>query len=166
MTWLLSKIVANPAVLLALLVGSFLFGVSSGGSAAWWIQSLRVKDAEQEFTAYKQDQRQVYQDAVDAAKHKTAALETKVKGAENAASERAKENKILVDAVVRISASLRDATATTRRGLPVASREACIKTADTGLALLDKCQAEYGRLAAAADGHVSDIKTLTEAWPK
>ena len=56
MTWLLSKIVANPTVLLALLVGSFLFGVSSGGSAAWWIQSLRVKDAEQEFTAYKQEQ--------------------------------------------------------------------------------------------------------------
>ena len=58
---------------------------------------MRVKDAEQDFTKYKQDQRQVYQDAVDAAKHKTAALETKVKEAENAASERAKENKILVD---------------------------------------------------------------------
>ena len=133
---------------------------------AWGIQSLRLTSAEQDFTKYKQEQRQVYQDAVDAAKDKTAALETKVKEAENAATERAKENKILADAVNRTSASLRDATATTRRGLPVASREACIKTADTGLALLDKCQAEYGRLAAAADGHVSDIKTLMEAWPK
>ena len=133
---------------------------------AWGIQSLRLTSAKQEMVEFKQEQRKVYQDAVDAAQKKTAALETKVKEAENAATERAKENKILADAVNRTSASLRDATATTRRGLPVASREACIKTADTGLALLDKCQAEYGRLAAAADGHVSDIKTLMEAWPK
>ena len=138
----------------------------AGFAIAWWIQGLRVTGAEQEFTEYKQEQRKVYQDAVDAAKHKTAALETKVKEAENAATERAKENKILADAVNRTSASLRDATATTRRGLPLISGDACIKTADTGLALLDKCQAEYGRLAAAADGHVSDIKTLTEAWPQ
>lgn len=137
-----------------------------GFAIAWGIQGLRITSAEQEFVEYKQEQRQAYQDAVDTAKDKTAALETKVKEAENAATERAKENKILADAVNRTSASLRDATATTRRGLPVASREACVKTADTGLALLDKCQAEYGRLAAAADGHVSDIKTLMEAWPK
>lgn len=137
-----------------------------GFAIAWGIQGLRITSAEQEFVEYKQEQRQAYQDAVDTAKDKTAALETKVKEAENAATEREKENKVLADAVVRTSASLRDATATTRRGLPVASREACVKTADTGLALLDKCQAEYGRLAAAADGHVSDIKTLTEAWPK
>lgn len=144
------------------------FAVSAlaGFAIAWWIQGLRLTSAEQEFIEYKQDQREIYQDAVDAAQKKTAALETKVKEAENAATERAKENKILADAVNRTSASLRDATATTRSGLPVASRDACIKTADTGLALLDKCQAEYGRLAAAADGHVSDIKTLMEAWPK
>lgn len=66
MTWLLSNIVANPAVLLALLVGSFLFGVSSGGSAAWWIQSLRVKDAEQEFVKYKQEQTRIFQEHKDA----------------------------------------------------------------------------------------------------
>lgn len=144
------------------------FAVSAlaGFAIAWWIQGLRVTGAEQEFTEFKQEQRKVYQDAVDAAQKKTAALETKVKEAENAATEREKENKVLADAVVRTSASLRDATATTRRGLPLISGDACIKTADTGLALLDKCQAEYGRLAAAADGHVSDIKTLMEAWPK
>ena len=144
------------------------FAVSAlaGFAIAWGLQGLRVTGAEQEFVHYKQEQRQVYQDAVDAAKDKTAALETKVKEAENAATERAKENKILADAVNRTSASLRDATATTRRGLPSISGDACIKTADAGLALLDKCQAEYGRLAALADGHVSDIKTLTEAWPK
>ena len=139
---------------------------AAGFAIAWGIQGLRLTSAQLELVEFKQEQRKVYQDAVDAAQKKTAALETKVKEAENAATEREKENKVLADAVVRTSASLRDATATTRRGLPVASREACIKTADTGLALLDKCQAEYGRLAAAADGHVSDIKTLTEAWPQ
>ena len=139
---------------------------AAGFAIAWWIQGLRVTGAEQEFVDYKQEQRKVYQDAVDAAQKKTAALETKVKEAENAATERAKENKILADAVNRTSASLRDATTSARNSLPRISGDACIKTADTGLALLDKCQAEYGRLAAAADGHVSDIKTLTEAWPK
>ena len=144
----------------------FVVSAAIGFAIAWGIQGLRLTSAEQDFTKYKQEQRKVYQDAVDAAKHKTAALETKVKEAENAATEREKENKVLADAVVRTSARLRDATATTRRGLPLISGDACIKTADTGLALLDKCQAEYGRLAAAADGHVSDIKTLTEAWPQ
>ena len=133
---------------------------------AWGIQSLRLTSARQELVEFKQEQRKVYQDAVDAAQTKTAALETKVKEAENAATEREKENKVLADAVTRASTSLRDATATTRNSLPRISGDACIKTADTGLALLDKCQAEYGRLAALADGHVSDIKTLTEAWPK
>ena len=137
-----------------------------GFAIAWWIQGLRVTSAEQEFTEYKQEQRKVYQDAVDAAQKKTAALETKVKEAENAAIEREKENKVLADAVARTSTSLRDATTSARNSLPSISGKACVKTADTGLALLDKCQAEYGRLAAAADGHVSDIKTLMEAWPK
>ena len=67
MTWLLSKIVGNPTVLLVLIVGAFLFGVSSGGSAAWWIQSLRVKNAEQELVDYKQEQVRLEQEKKDAA---------------------------------------------------------------------------------------------------
>ena len=133
---------------------------------AWGIQSLRLTSAQLELVEFKQEQRKVYQDAVDAAQKKTTALETKVKEAENAAILREKENKVLADAVTRASTSLRDATTSARNSLPSISCKACVKTADTGLALLDKCQAEYGRLAALADGHVSDIKTLTEAWPK
>lgn len=45
MTWILSKIVANPAVLLFLLLGAFLFGLSSGGSFAWWVQGVKLESA-------------------------------------------------------------------------------------------------------------------------
>jgi hypothetical protein len=37
--------------------------------------------------------------------------------------------------------------------------------ADTGLDLLDICAKEYSELAAKADGHASDVKTLIDAWP-
>ena len=55
MTWLISKIVGNPVVLIVLLVGAFAVGVTSGGSAAWWIQGLRVTAAQQETKKVRQD---------------------------------------------------------------------------------------------------------------
>jgi len=45
---------------------------------------------------------------------------------------------------------------------PSASTDA----ADTAIDLLLQCSERYTNLAAKADGHVSDIKTLTDAWPK
>lgn len=54
MTWLLGKIIANPTVLLVLLIGAFAFGVTTGGSAAWWIQGLKVTAAEQKTTRVQQ----------------------------------------------------------------------------------------------------------------
>lgn len=47
-----------------------------------------------------------------------------------------------------------------------ASLDACTATAATLGRLLNQCGAEYQDLGAVADRHVSDIKTLTEAWPK
>jgi len=64
MTWLLGKIIANPTVLLVLLIGVFTFGVTTGGSAAWWIQGLRItsaqqatKTVQQTFDKYQLDQK-------------------------------------------------------------------------------------------------------------
>jgi len=37
--------------------------------------------------------------------------------------------------------------------------------ADAALVLLSRCAERYTDLAAKADAHVSDIKTLTQAWP-
>ena len=44
--------------------------------------------------------------------------------------------------------------------------EACTAHAATQGGLLDRCAARLVDVSAAADGHVSDIKTLNESWPK
>ena len=70
MTWLISKIVGNPMVLLALLAAAFVVGVSSGASTAWWIQSLRLTAAEQDHTRYVQSLKQQEQEFRDEADQK------------------------------------------------------------------------------------------------
>lgn len=46
------------------------------------------------------------------------------------------------------------------------SLDACIDRTATFSRLLDQCGKEYRELGEHADRHVSDIKTLIEAWPK
>lgn len=55
MNWLIAKIVGNPTVLILLLLSAFVFGVSSGGSVAWWIQGMRITESKQAHTKYVQD---------------------------------------------------------------------------------------------------------------
>lgn len=47
-----------------------------------------------------------------------------------------------------------------------ASLDACIIGATAFSQLLSVCGEDFARLAATADRHVSDIKTITQAWPK
>lgn len=46
------------------------------------------------------------------------------------------------------------------------SHDACIKSATAQDFVLSQCGERYSSLAQAASGHVSDIQTLTEAWPR
>ena len=70
MTWLISKIVGNPMVLLVLLAAAFVTGVTVGSSAAWYIQSIRIDKAEAVHSRYAAE---VEQNAIAA---KRAALES------------------------------------------------------------------------------------------
>lgn len=54
MTWLLKLAVSNPWALLAIVLAIFGFGAMAGGSAAWWIQGLKVTAAHQETTRVQQ----------------------------------------------------------------------------------------------------------------
>ena len=98
----------------------------------------------------------------------TAELTNQVLKAQNDAKKR--EAVLLADAAATNDAldSLRLSTskarATYRLSGPTAT--ASYQYADTGLDLLDQCAKEYSDLAAKADGHVSDIKTLIDSWPK
>jgi hypothetical protein len=104
--------------------------------------------------------------AETAARIKEQSLMTQLAEAQNAATER--ETKLRADyaAAHATALGLRNTLADLRNGLPTASVAACRQTSATALDVFGECTATVERLAAAADGHASDVKTLTDAWPK
>lgn len=96
----------------------------------------------------------------------TARLTKQLEDAQNAARDR---EKLLTDAAAGSStavAGLRGDLAALRRGLPGASADASRQAADALAAVFGDCAGKYRDLAAIADHHASDVKTLTDAWPK
>ena len=67
MNWLISKIVGNPYVLIVLISASFVAGMTTGGSASWYVQGLRLTASEQAHIQHVQEQTQIRQEAIDAA---------------------------------------------------------------------------------------------------
>lgn len=61
---------------------------------------------------------------------------------------------------------LRNATDDFRLRLSEATLEASRSAAITAAGLLDECSTEYRRVAAAADGHLADLKQCESAWPE
>ena len=72
----------------------------------------------------------------------------------------------LAAAVGKSSDSLRNTANAIRLGLPHATVEAARTAADAFATVFSECQGRYGELAAKADGHASDVRTLEEAWPQ
>jgi len=90
----------------------------------------------------------------------------KLQEVEHAATER--EQKLRADSAAAHAAArgLRNDLAALRAELPAATLATLHATADSALAVLGECADRYQAVAAAADGHASDVRTLTEAWPK
>lgn len=65
-----------------------------------------------------------------------------------------------------VSVGLRDDLAEYRRRLSEYSDATARAYADAGLRLLGACQERYLEVAAGANGHLNDWRTLSEAWPK
>ena len=61
---------------------------------------------------------------------------------------------------------LRDDLAALRTRLATAPGATCINAAAALGDVLQQCSDDYRALAETADRHVSDIRTLREAWPK
>lgn len=74
--------------------------------------------------------------------------------------------KALAAAVGKSSDSLRNTANAISLGLPHATVEAARTAADAFATVFTDCQGRYGELAAKADGHASDVRTLEEAWPQ
>jgi hypothetical protein len=88
-----------------------------------------------------------------------------VLAAQNAATVRVSTHRVAASAA-------RDAVERLREELDVVARaanaslDACSVAATTTGGLLHQCAARYSELADKAQGHVSDVRTLVEAWPK
>ena len=83
----------------------------------------------------------------------------------DAAQQRAKTQAAHAAAARRERDSLRDTLASARLRLPGAAQPACTEYAAAVGGLLDQCSAAHQELAAVADGHVSTIRLMQEAWP-
>lgn len=104
--------------------------------------------------------------AEQAARAREQALQNQLKEAQDAAATREKTIQDAASAASVAAGSLRDTLANIRNRLPATAVDACRKTADTLAAVLGQCQDRYRDLAQRADGHASDVKTLTDSWPR
>ena len=166
MTWLISKIVGNPMVLLALLAAAFVTGVTVGSSAAWYIQSIRIDKAE---TAHLRYAAEVEKNAIAA---KRAALDKErfwIGEIENARiNAQSREARLKRDVANAQSAvvGLRNDLGALRAKLAKSPVAACLDTADSLGVLLGQCAEAYRDVSEIADRHASDVQTLIEAWPR
>jgi len=133
------------------------------GWAGWSVQGWRLGE---QIEAIKSQQAEAVATATREARAQESARFTNVQEAQHAATKRAQTARLDADRARTELDRLRDQLATTRGGVPGESAASCTQRADTGADLLGQCAAAYLDLAAIADRHASDARTLIEAWPK
>ena len=105
-------------------------------------------------------------EAKEAADKREKELTTQVQEAQANGLKREETIRTLAAAVGESSDSLRNTANAIRLGLPNATIEAARTAADAFAAVFTECQGRYADVAAKADGHASDVRTLEEAWPQ
>ena len=134
-----------------------------GFAGGWQTQGWRMGE---QIAALKTAQAE----AVNTAAREARAQESKrfqgVQDAQAAAQTRAVAARRDADAARSELDRLRGTLSIARGGVPDESAAACAVRADAGGELLAQCAAAYLDLAAIADRHANDARTLIEAWPK
>lgn len=105
-------------------------------------------------------------DAEKSARETEVRMSKKIQEAQNAATEREKTLRAERDTALAATRSLRNTIAARRDDLPGNTADACRSTADAALSVLGECADKYQRMAETADGHISDVRMMQEAWPK
>ena len=140
-----------------------IIAASLAGWAGWSVQGWRLGE---QIAALKTAQAE----AVNTAMREARAQESKryqgVQDAQAAAQARAQAARRDADAARTELDRLRGTISIALGGVPGESAAACAVRADAGGELLAQCAAAYSELAAVADRHASDARTLIEAWPK
>ena len=152
---MISPYLYQLAAVAIFIAGAFVTGVFTGRD--------QVQD---QWDAARAVQVQAAYAAERSARAKEQTLMTQLTEAQNAATLR--ETKLRADYTAAHAAALglRDTLAAARQRLPADPAATGSQAATTGLDLLSECSATVEQLAAAADAHASDVKTLTDAWPK
>ena len=147
-------------------IAAIVAAVAVGFGIAWNLQGIRIASLEAESSRYRAE---VELNAIAA---KRAAMDRENHWrmeVENARiNAKAREMRLKKDVAAAQSAvsGLRNDLATLRARLATSPEDACINTAAALGELLGQCGEAYQSMAEVADGHVNDIRTLTESWPK
>ena len=141
-----------------LTIAASLIASAAGFALAWQLQSGNITQLELDHA----NERISIQRAARATIERTA---TAVIQAQNAAAGRVAVIKRESDANRTAADGLRDDLAITR-GAAALSIDACNKHANTLAELLVEAVGVGGELAAACDGHASDVRTLMDSRPK
>lgn len=141
---------------------AFLAGLAVAAASTWHVQAWRY-DAQ--IAGIKEAHAQASTLASEEAARNFRTITTKYEGALNDARKREADLRRNVAAARTESDGLRDAIYAFRAKLPNATTTTVAVAADTAAELLGACAAEYQDVAAAADGHAADVRTLSSAWP-
>jgi hypothetical protein len=131
--------------------------VAAGFLGGWKTQGWRHEAAE------KQRVEQVAEHNIEVQRMATRA-QTRVIEAQNAAAERLDSLRVAAAGARAERDRLRDA-ASASIAAARSGHQACIANASALAEVFGQCAGRYVDLAEKADGHVSDIQTMTDAWP-
>ena len=139
-----------------------LIAAAVAAAAAWAFQDARytAELAEQALT-----HKTAELDAVSRVRSDERAITKTYQGALNAARTREAHLRTELDRLHRVSDELRDQNADGARRLAAAPPAAVLEYATALGAVFNDCRAAYGDLAEEADGHVSFIRLMQQAWP-
>ena len=143
-----------------------LISFALGAWVAAAVQEIRIERLQDQHTAFVNQQEALVLESAKAALTKEKAWIKEKEDAQNAAAQREAALKAELSRTRRAADGLRDTLTELRERVSTSSLDACRATADTLAAVLGQCQARVGELAEQADGHASDVQTLTEAWPQ
>ena len=142
---------------------AIIIAASLAGWAGWSVQGWRLGE---QIAALKTAQAEAVNTATREARAQESARYKGVQDAQTAAQARAQAARRDADAARSELDRLRNTLGATRGGVPGESTAACTQRADAAADVLGQCAAAYSELAAVADRHASDARTLIEAWPK
>ena len=140
-----------------------------GAALAWgaqgWRMGAQVQASKTALESLRREHAESLTRATGAALNATIAWQKVKDDAIDRAQQRAKAQAHSADIARRERDSLRNTIAAASLRLPDATPSACTEYGAAVSGLLNQCAAAYQELAAVADGHVSTIRLMQDAWP-